>query len=93
MNGRLIIPFVLAILAIVGVFASKNFSASNRSQQPGTVSQTTQSSEVPQAVTSQNADAVLTQTDTEINQNMSILDQDLSNIDAAQSQQENPDSL
>ncbi len=80
-------PLALIALAIIGLLAFKG--------SPTNVAPTTPSIEtfqVPQKVTTQNADSVLTKTDQEINQNMNQLDQDLKDIDTVQ-QEEDPNSI
>lgn len=83
MNWKFAAPLILAVLALGGFFAYKSF--------PTSVTQLAPSAEnfqIPQEVTAQNSDSVLTQTDQEINQNMNQLDQDLKDVDAVQQEED-----
>ncbi len=87
MNWKFAVPLALIALAIAGLFVYRSL--------PTKVAQlpSAQNFEIPQKVTAQNSDSVLSQTDQELNQNMDQLDQDLKDVDAAQNQEEDVNSI
>lgn len=75
-------PIFLVVLLLGGFFVFKNLPTPQTPQ-----------SEIPQVVTSKNADETLSQTDVALNQDLNQLDQDLKDIDSPNNQEEDPNSL
>lgn len=84
------VPIFLVALLLVGFFVFKNISKNGI--QPSSQTANSQS-EIPQAVTAQNTDEALSQTDVALNQSMDQLDKDLKDIDATNNQEGDPNSL
>ena len=90
MNWKFVAP-ITAVIVLLGFFAFKGFSS--KSIQPTPASQMSETNQIPQTVTAQNADTALSQTDSQINQDMAQLDTDLTAVDATNNKEEDPNSL